>query len=145
MTDIIHISAKEFDSKAAKAIWDFHGAFPMSSCHSDAYLDLGIYASSRHIPGVRFAGVSHPGLIGTAPSAELLAKWNTREQALIDAHPGAVPAVAFPPETIGAYIGQDLSDEVLEKIKKEGARTIPAREHGGNADVCFLFITFISG
>ena len=30
---------------AAKAIWDFHG----------------VYCSSRHIPGVRFAGIIHPG------------------------------------------------------------------------------------
>merc|ERR1712216_795687 len=27
----------------------------------------GIYAQSRHIPGVRFAGLVHPGLIGTEP------------------------------------------------------------------------------
>lgn len=40
---------------------------------------LGVYATSRHIPGVRFAGTSHPGLIGTAPSKELLATWNERE------------------------------------------------------------------
>ena len=26
-------------------------------------LHTGIYATSRHIPGVRFAGVSHPGLM----------------------------------------------------------------------------------
>lgn len=36
-----------------------------------------------HIPGVRFAGLIHPGLIGTAPSAELLAMWNKRESALV--------------------------------------------------------------
>ena len=37
---------------AAKAIWQFDG----------------IWCSSRHIPGVRFPGLIHPGLIGTAPS-----------------------------------------------------------------------------
>ena len=37
---------------AAKAIWQFDG----------------IWATSRHIPGVRFPGLIHPGLIGTAPS-----------------------------------------------------------------------------
>jgi hypothetical protein len=36
----------------------------------------------RHIPGVRFAGIVHPGLIGTAPSHELLSIWNERERAL---------------------------------------------------------------
>ncbi|KAJ3977699.1 Acetamidase/Formamidase [Lentinula raphanica] len=110
--------AKEFKSKAAKAIWDFKG----------------VYATSRHIPGVRFAGVSHPGLIGTAPSAELLATWNERERGLISKDPTAVPALAFAPEIKGAYIGQDLDPEVIKKIASEGARTIPGREHGGNCD-----------
>ncbi|KAF8149023.1 Acetamidase/Formamidase [Crassisporium funariophilum] len=111
--------AREFNSKAAKAIWDLNG----------------IYATSRHIPGVRFAGVTHPGLIGTAPSAELLATWNKREGELIEAHINAVPPVAFPPEPIGAYVGQNLDSKVMEKIAKEGARTIPGREHGGNCDI----------
>ena len=57
---------------AYKAIWDFHGQ----------------EATSRHIPGVRYTGITHPGLFGTAPSAELLAEWNRREQALIDTEPG---------------------------------------------------------
>jgi len=111
--------AREFNSRAAKAIWDLNG----------------IYATSRHIPGVRFAGVTHPGLIGTAPSAELLATWNKREGELIAAHVNAVPAVAFPPEPIGAYVGQSLQPEVMKKIANEGARTIPGREHGGNCDI----------
>ena len=38
---------------AYKAIWDFHGQD----------------ATSRHIPGVRYTGITHPGLFGTAPSA----------------------------------------------------------------------------
>ncbi|KAJ7052026.1 Acetamidase Formamidase [Mycena amicta] len=112
--------AKEFNSKACKAIWDFQGR---------------IYASSRHIPGVRFAGVSHPGLIGTAPSAELLAKWNEREGALIAEYPNAVPAVAFAPNPVGAYVGQELDEQTRKKIAEEGARTIPGREHGGNCDI----------
>ncbi|TFK34559.1 Acetamidase/Formamidase [Crucibulum laeve] len=111
--------AREFNSRAAKAIWDLNG----------------IYATSRHIPGVRFAGVTHPGLIGTAPSTELLATWNKREGELIAAHADSIPPVAFPPEPKGAYVGQDLAPEVLEKIAKEGARTIPGREHGGNCDI----------
>ncbi|KIM85100.1 hypothetical protein PILCRDRAFT_817953 [Piloderma croceum F 1598] len=111
--------AREFNSKAAKAIWDFKG----------------IFATSRHIPGVRFAGVSHPGLIGTAPSAELLATWNKREGQLIAECGNCVPPVAFPPESVGSYVGQDLGKDVLEKIGREGARTIPGREHGGNCDI----------
>lgn len=88
---------------------------------------------------MRFAGVSHPGLIGTAPSAELLATWTKRETALVDEHPGAVPAVALLPNAVGAYVGQELPEEMRKKIYAEGARTIPGREHGGNCDVGYAF------
>ncbi|TEB23279.1 Acetamidase/Formamidase [Coprinellus micaceus] len=112
--------ATEFQTHAAKAIWDFEG----------------IYASSLHIPGVRFAGIPHPGIIGTAPLHELLQTWNQRETGLIKEvgeKPG--PPVASPPEHKGAYVGQDLPDEVRERIHREGARTISGREHGGNCDI----------
>lgn len=108
---------------------------PLSLHTCELTFPLGIYATSRHIPGVRFAGVTHPGLIGTAPSAELLATWNEREGALIAAHATSVPPVAFAPNPVGAHVGQDLDSKLREKIGLEGARTIPGREHGGNCDV----------
>ena len=74
---------------AYKAIWDFHGQD----------------ATSRHIPGVRYTGITHPGLFGTAPSAELLAEWNRREQALIDKDPDRVPPLALPPLEDGTLAG----------------------------------------
>ena len=112
-------TAEKFKSRAAKAIWDFEG----------------VYASSRHIPGVRFAGVSHPGLIGTAPSKEMLEKWNTREKGLIDECGECTPPVAYPPLAKGAYVGPKPAEEVMERIRAQGARTVPGREHGGNCDV----------
>jgi len=111
--------ATTYQSRAAKAIWDFEG----------------VYASSRHIPRVRFAGIPHPGIIGTAPSAALLEQWNTRETGLIAQNIDAVPPVAYGPNSKGAYVGQLLSKELLEKIVNEGARTIPGRENGGNCDI----------
>jgi formamidase len=106
--------------EAAKAIWDFSG----------------IYATSRHVPGVRFAGLTHPGLIGCAPSPELLASWNAREQALIDTNPDRVPPLANPPLTDNALLGQ-ISPGATDyaRIAAEGARTVPPREHGGNCDI----------
>src|SRR2546423_12788948 len=74
---------------AYKAIWDFHGQD----------------ATSRHIPGVRYTGITHPGLFGTAPSADLLAEWNRREQALIDTNPDRVPPLALPPLEDGVLAG----------------------------------------
>jgi formamidase len=77
----------------------------------------------------------YPPDSGTAPSAELLAKWNERETGLIAAHADAVPPVAFGPEPKGVHLGQDLPKELFDKISREGARTIPGREHGGNVDI----------
>src|ERR671916_730370 len=90
---------------AYKAIWDFHGQD----------------ATSRHVPGVRYTGITHPGLFGTAPSADLLAEWNRREQALIDKDPDRVPPLALPPLEEGTLAGT-ASGSQLEKIAREGAR-----------------------
>ncbi|MBV9389222.1 MAG: acetamidase/formamidase family protein [Chroococcidiopsidaceae cyanobacterium CP_BM_ER_R8_30] len=104
--------------KAAKAIWDFQG----------------IYTSSRHIPGVRFAGITHPGLIGCAPSTELLAKWNKRESELVATNPERVPPLANLPNPKNAILGK-LQAAEFDRVAKEGARTVPPREHGGNCDI----------
>src|SRR5581483_5147524 len=103
---------------AYKAIWDFHG----------------IHATSRHIPGVRYAGITHPGLFGTAPSADLLAQWNRRERELISTNPNRVPPLALPPLEQGVLAGK-LSGSALAAVAREGARTVPCRENGGNHDI----------
>lgn len=103
---------------AYKAIWDFSGQT----------------ATSRHVPGVRFTGIVHPGLMGTAPSAELLARWNAREGALIATDPNRVPALALPPEPRDAVLGA-LSGDSFDRAAAEAARTAPPRENGGNQDI----------
>lgn len=103
---------------AYKAIWDFKGG----EC------------TSRHIPGVKFTGIVHPGLMGTAPSAQLLATWNKREGDLIATDPLRVPPLALPPEPDGALLGS-LSEEQYQRVAAEAARTAPPRENGGNQDI----------
>lgn len=103
---------------AQKSIWDFNG----------------IYTKSRHVPGVEFVGLMHPGLIGCLPSKELLDEWNKREQALIDKEPDRVPPLANPPYPATAHMGR-LKGEAAQKAAMEGARTVPPREHGGNCDI----------
>lgn len=111
---------------AAKAIWELQG----------------IYTHSRHIPGVRFAGITHPGLIGCAPSHELLAKWNTREKALVDKGTGGwgppwkpeIPPFAALPNPQNAVLGS-LTGAEFDRVAAEAARTVPPREHGGNCDI----------
>ena len=114
--------------KAAKAIWDLEGVF----------------TSSRHIPGVRFAGITHPGLIGCAPSMELLQEWNRRETELVQTAPdrrtygaglsGTEPVLAALPNPNSAILGNVAAGD-FERIANEAARTVPPREHGGNCDI----------
>ena len=80
--------------KASKAIWNFEGK----------------YAVSRHIPHVRIAGLIHPGLIGCAPSMELLETWNKREKDLVDTDPNKVPPLAALPNEQGACVGKLKGD-----------------------------------
>ncbi|KAH6844833.1 formamidase [Chaetomium sp. MPI-CAGE-AT-0009] len=108
----------EIYPSAAKAIWDFEG----------------IYCTSRHIPHVKFAGLIHPGILGCAPSAEVLDRWNTREAALIAANQ-LDREVAHPPQPLSVHAGSADSG-LKQKVGREGARTIPGRpEHGGNCDI----------
>ncbi|GAB7387931.1 acetamidase/formamidase family protein [Bacillaceae bacterium] len=103
---------------AAKSIWDFHG----------------IYTTSRHIPGVKFAGIMHPGLIGVAPSHELLDRWNHREKQLVSTNPNRVPPLANLPDPDSAVLG-NLKGAEFDRIAREAARTVPPRENGGNCDI----------
>lgn len=43
-----------------------------------------------HVPGVRFPGLTHPGVVGTAPSLELLNIWNEREKSLSETSPETI-------------------------------------------------------
>ncbi len=102
--------------EAQKSIWDFKGMF----------------TSSRHIPGVNFAGLIHPGLIGCLPDKPMLDLWNQREQQLIDTNPTG--GLANPPSPGTAHMGR-LTGDAKAKAAAEGARTVPPREHGGNCDI----------
>lgn len=104
--------------RAHKSIWNFEG----------------IYAQSRHVPGVRFPGLTHPGLIGTAPSHTLLAAWNKRESELVATNADRIPPLANLPTSQGALVGS-LTGSQAEQVAQEGARTVPPRENGGNCDI----------
>ncbi|EFV14881.1 formamidase [Segniliparus rugosus] len=103
---------------AYKAVWDFSGQT----------------ATSRHVPHVSFTGIVHPGLMGTAPSAGLLARWNAREGALIATDPERTPPLALPPEPESAILGS-LAGAAFDRVAAEAARTAPPRENGGNQDI----------
>ena len=103
---------------AQKSIWDFNGMF----------------TKSRHVPGVEYAGLIHPGLIGCLPDKKMLDEWNKREAELIATDPDRVPGLANPPFAATAHCGKAQGD-VANRVAAEGARTVPPREHGGNCDI----------
>ncbi|KAL2499600.1 Acetamidase/Formamidase family protein [Abeliophyllum distichum] len=102
---------------AAKAIWYFE------------------FAYSPHIPGVRFPGLTHPGIIGTAPSMELLNIWNSPQSlTLCEVQQSRPPANL--PLTKGCLLGKiEEGTPEWERIAREAARTVPGRENGGNCDI----------
>jgi formamidase len=94
----------------------------------------GLYANSRHIPGVEFAGITHPGLIGCLPSRELLDTWNKRESELFATDPDRVPPLCALPYAETAHLGT-MKSAAAKVAAKEAVRTVPPREHGGNCDI----------
>ncbi|CAI0406327.1 unnamed protein product [Linum tenue] len=113
---------------ATKAIWYFEG----------------IFAYSPHIPGVRFPGLTHPGIVGTAPSMELLEIWNERERDVEENGHKTLPLckvlhsrpLANLPSSTGCMLGKiKEGTPEWEKMAEEAARTIPGRENGGNCDI----------
>lgn len=102
----------DYFPEADKAIWDLKGLF----------------ATSRHIPGVRIAGLKHPGLMGTLPSHELLKEWNRREALLVP------KGQANPPDPRTAVL-RGVTGAEFDRMAVEAARTVPPREHGGNTDI----------
>ncbi|MDJ0931709.1 formamidase [Breoghania sp.] len=104
--------------EAQKSIWDFEGMF----------------TKSRHVPGVRYAGLIHPGLIGCLLDRKMLDDWNARETALFNTDPDRVPGLANLPNTQSAHMGQ-MKGEARDAAAAEAARTVPPREHGGNCDI----------
>ncbi len=104
---------------AQKSIWDFEGMF----------------TKSRHVPGVRYAGLIHPGLIGCLPDRKMLDMWNAREKKLVDTDPNRVPPLAALPDGgKTAHMGK-MTGAARDKAAAEAARTVPPREHGGNCDI----------
>ncbi|XP_048501612.1 putative formamidase C869.04 [Beta vulgaris subsp. vulgaris] len=94
--------------------------------------------------GVCFPGLTHPGIIGTAPSKELLDIWNGREREVEENGLKSLKLcevlhsrpLANLPSPKGCQLGKIVKGTPeWERIATEAARTIPGRENGGNCDI----------
>ncbi len=81
------------------------------------------FAVSEQLPGVKIPGAPFMGVMGIAPSHELLERIIVREAEL-----AARGGMVLPPDAAGAV----PSDE---PIASRALRTIPPRENGGNLDI----------
>jgi formamidase len=123
--DLLEVEFLEI--QAAK--WGFSCVFPGMGYLADqfpapflAHWDLADgWATSKQIPGVRVPGAPFMGVSGVAPSKALYDKILARENDLNARGAG----LALPPDPNGA---------VPAEIGKEGLRTMPPRENGGNLD-----------
>ncbi|MEM7711462.1 MAG: acetamidase/formamidase family protein, partial [Pseudomonadota bacterium] len=103
VVDILDIGAKP------DSLWGFNGFFSkqngggfLTDHFPEAQKSIwdieGMFTTSRHVPGVRYAGLIHPGLIGCLPDRKHLDMWNTREKELFDSDPGRTPPLAALPD-----------------------------------------------
>ncbi|EDM70702.1 amidase [Roseobacter sp. AzwK-3b] len=139
VVDILDIGAKE------EMLWGFNGFFSkkngggfLTEHFPEAQKSIwdfdGMFTKSRHVPGVKYAVLIHPGLIGCLPDRKMLDMWNSRETKLFNTDPERVPPLAALPNTQAAHMGA-MKGEARDKAAAEAARTVPPREHGGNCDI----------
>jgi formamidase len=83
----------------------------------------GGVARSKDLPGVAVPGAPFLGVIGVAPSAQRVAEFAAREQALLD-----TGVLVMAPDARSAVPSEGVA-------ATEGLRTVPPRENGGNMDV----------
>ena len=141
IVDILEIDAcdQEDEGPLSGQGWGYTGVFAKSNGGGflterfpDAYKVIwdftGDVATSRHIPECSYVGIHHPGLMGTAPSAELLAKWTKRETDLIATDPDRVPPLALPPLPDSAILGHARGRRVRPGRRRGGPHRPAARE-----------------
>jgi formamidase len=80
----------------------------------------GSHARSHEVPGVAVAACPHAGVVGVAPSAELMEAQRAREERI---------------RASGGPVADPLPEAALPQTAASGLRTIPPRETGGNLDI----------
>jgi len=80
----------------------------------------GGLARAAELPGVAIPRATFPGVVGVAPSLELLERFRAREEAIRDA---------------GGAVADPAPETAFPTAARDGLRTIPPRETGGNLDI----------
>ncbi len=78
------------------------------------------HARSRELPGIAVPACVHAGVVGVAPSHELMELQRAREERIAAA---------------GGPVVESMPESALPGLAAAGLRTIPPRETGGNVDI----------
>ena len=80
----------------------------------------GTHARSVELPGIAVPECVHAGVIGVAPSFELMEAQRAREERI---------------RAAGGPVAHSLPESAVPSVAASGLRTIPPRETGGNLDI----------
>jgi formamidase len=80
----------------------------------------GTHARSGELPGVAVPACPHAGVVGVAPSAELMEAHRAREERI---------------RAAGGPVAEPMPETAFPPLAASGLRTIPPRETGGNLDL----------
>jgi formamidase len=80
----------------------------------------GAFARSPALPGIAVSACVHAGVIGVAPSHELMEEQRAREERI---------------RAAGGPVADPLPESACPHTASSGLRTIPPRENGGNMDI----------
>jgi len=119
--DVVSVDALEFGSTLFIEGFGVLGDIFVEP-HLVRWFMKGGYATSPDLPGVKLRGHAFLGVIGVAPSREMLDSATRREAGVVDEGGGALLPTAH------------SAAPAAEPIASEGLRTIPPRENGGNMD-----------
>jgi formamidase len=122
--DVLEVELVEYDTPAFGVNAVIPGFGFLADIFTESFLvpwELdGRHARSRELPGIAVPACVHAGVIGVAPSHELMASQRAREDRIREG---------------GGPVADELPASALPPLAASGLRTIPPRETGGNLDI----------
>ena len=122
--DVLEVELLEFEEDSFGTTAIIPGFGFLADLFTDPYLvkwriEDG-FARSAELPGVAIPRATFPGVVGVAPSLEQLERFRAREDAIRDA---------------GGPVADPAPETAVPPAARDGLRTIPPRETGGNIDI----------
>ena len=123
-SDLLEVEFVEFEPASFGTTAIIPGFGFLADLFTEPYLVKwqieGGIARAEELPGVALPEATFPGVVGVAPSAQLLERFRTREETI---------------RAAGGPAADKLPEAAIPPSARDGIRTIPPRETGGNLDI----------